>query len=81
MKVLVAAVLGGAIDAKLSGTHHVGLIENIAAIQRILAAELAINARQHVVFGRWLNGIVDELAGPITIVGSVGQRIEIHHRL
>src|SRR6266704_6370765 len=37
LEVLVAAVFGRSINAKLAGTHHVCLIENIAAIQRILA--------------------------------------------
>src|SRR5262249_26803340 len=78
---LVPPVLGGSVNAELSGPNDIRLVENIPAIQRILIAELGIDTAQHVVFGRWLNGIVDELCGAVAIVWSVWQRIQIHHWL
>src|SRR5207247_10602080 len=46
-----------------------------------LVAELSVDPPQHVIFGGWLNGIIDELCGAVSVIGSVRQRIQIHHRL
>src|SRR5207249_647989 len=78
---LVASVLGRAVDAELAGPHHIRLIENITPIKRILVAELGIDTAQDVIFGRGLNGIIDELSGAVAVIGSVRQRVKIHHRL
>src|SRR5437016_2903275 len=81
LEILVASVLGGSVNAELPRAHHVRLIENVAAIQRVLVAELSIDPPQHVIFGRWLHGIIDELCSAVAVIGSVRQRIKIHHRL
>src|SRR5947207_1032520 len=71
LKKLVAPVLCGSVNPELSRAYHIRLIENVTAIQRILVAELSVDPPQHVIFGGWLNGIIDELCGAVSVIGSV----------
>ena len=78
---LVPPVLGGPVNAELSGPNDIRLVENITPIQRVFVAELGIDAAQDVIFGRGLNGIIDELSCAVAVIGPVRQRVKIHHRL